>query len=165
MDSMKMLIKIRGERHAQFQNAMDSVKNTMKMENKRRGLDGFNEDEYGENTFDVYETDGAHLTSKEPPVWMREPRKTCPVASTSTAKKSSDQQGLDGSGAAPKCQGSDSQFRYSKQHEAQAWWGRLCEDIYIEPQARLEQHAGQDQHMKGDIGDGGGHKNTENASA
>lgn len=36
-------------------------------ENKCRGWDAFNEDEYEENTFDVYERDGTHLTFKEPP--------------------------------------------------------------------------------------------------
>jgi hypothetical protein len=38
MDSLKMLIKVQGERRAHFQNAVDSMKNMINMENKKEKM-------------------------------------------------------------------------------------------------------------------------------
>jgi hypothetical protein len=121
---------------------MDSV---MKIGQKMTHLfprwDQFNDDDR-ENVFDAYETDGMPSSIQAAPRWDERTQENLPCSSV--------RQGVGGSGVTPKCQDSDSQARYLKQHEAQAWWG-LCEDMYVEWQAWLEQQAGQDQPMKDGI--------------
>jgi hypothetical protein len=156
MDSVKMLMNVQGVGLAQFQNAMDSGKSMMKKENKchTKFLDEMDPMMRMERTplMPMKQT-LCHPGSKQSPVRMREPRKTYRLASTSTAEKTKAPINKVRVGMVPLPDAKAVTAKLVTRSNMRRMSGG-----HVEPQARREQHASQDQHMKEDIAVGVGHE-------
>jgi hypothetical protein len=116
---MKTLKKVRGQQLAQFQRTMNSAKKMMKIENKyhiefRNEIDSMKMATVRATSMPMKQT-VCLPESKKSRVRMKKDTKTCDAASSSTANKMKVPiSKVRVSGANPKCQGRDSQDRYSE---------------------------------------------------
>jgi hypothetical protein len=155
-----MLTKVQDEQHAQLQKSMNSVKNMMKMENKCRTnfRDEMDPMTRAERTPSMpMKQTVRHLASKQSPVGTRVPRKTYPVAFMPKAEKIK----------APVSKARVGLMLLQNVKIVTAMLdtrSNVRHKPVVESQARFEEHAGQDQHMKQDTASGGGHKKTEKTS-